>query len=517
MRIQRVAITILLVTVIILGGLTVNWDNQGISTQTAVSQVDETDLQYLEHANNAFIKLVNSAKPAVVQISTSRRVGAQSRNQPRDRFEDFFRFFPEFPERRQPDDPEEDRGNEGDRDMPNGLGSGVIVSSSGYILTNNHVIQEADDITVTLSDGREFDAEVVGTDSGAQGTDLAVLKINAEKLSSLEFGDSDQLQVGEWVVAIGSPLGLDQTVTRGIVSAKGRSTDDIRIASYADFIQTDASINRGNSGGALINIRGQLVGINTAIATGGGLSYGNIGIGFAIPSKLVQRVMTQLIEKGEVERGWLGVMIQDVDHNLAEKLEFDKPQGALITMVGKNSPAEKGGMRHGDVVLEFDGVQIRDRDHLRYVVASAGIDSTVNVKVIRQGQKRDLKIKLAKRTEEAITTLSNRLVPPGEDADQEVFSGIQVQNLTSELAKRYNHQDQKGVIVVKVKQRSAASKAGIREGDLIQEIDWEKVESLADYRRRLDQLKDESKVTLYVRHESGNPEFITINVEQNED
>ncbi|MFP6719943.1 MAG: Do family serine endopeptidase, partial [Candidatus Poribacteria bacterium] len=446
--------------------------------------------------------------------STSRRVGRQSRNRSRDRFEDFFRFFPEFPERRQPNDPEEDEDN---RDMPSGLGSGVIASSSGYILTNNHVIQEADDIKVTLSDGREFDAEVVGTDSGSQGTDLAVLKINADKLSSLEFGDSDQLQVGEWVVAIGSPLGLDQTVTRGIVSAKGRSTDDIRIASYADFIQTDASINRGNSGGALINIRGQLVGINTAIATGGGLSYGNIGIGFAIPSKLVQRVMTQLIEKGEVERGWLGVMIQDVDHNLSEKLEFDSPHGALITMVGKNSPAEKGGMRHGDVVLEFNGVQIRDRDHLRYVVASTGIDSTVPVKVIRQGKKRNLKIKLAKRTEEAIATLSNRVAPPSEDADQEVFSGIQVQNLTSEMAKRYNHQDQKGVIVIKVKQRTAAARAGIQEGDLIQEIDWEKVENLDDYRKRLDQLKDESKVTLYIRHESGNPEFITINVEQNED
>ena len=514
MEIKKVAITILLVTVIILGGITVDWDNQKISSQTAVSQVDEIDLQYLERANNAFIKLVKSAKPAVVQISTSRRVGRQSRNRSRDRFEDFFRFFPEFPERRQPNDPEEDEDN---RDMPSGLGSGVIASSSGYILTNNHVIQEADDIKVTLSDGREFDAEVVGTDSGSQGTDLAVLKINADKLSSLEFGDSDQLQVGEWVVAIGSPLGLDQTVTRGIVSAKGRSTDDIRIASYADFIQTDASINRGNSGGALINIRGQLVGINTAIATGGGLSYGNIGIGFAIPSKLVQRVMTQLIEKGEVERGWLGVMIQDVDHNLSEKLEFDSPHGALITMVGKNSPAEKGGMRHGDVVLEFNGVQIRDRDHLRYVVASAGIDSTVPVKVIRQGKKRNLKIKLAKRTEEAIATLSNRVAPPSEDADQEVFSGIQVQNLTSEMAKRYNHQDQKGVIVIKVKQRTAAARAGIQEGDLIQEIDWEKVENLDDYRKRLDQLKDESKVTLYIRHESGNPEFITINVEQNED
>ena len=514
MEIKKVAITILLVTVIILGGITVDWDNQKISSQTAVSQVDEIDLQYLERANNAFIKLVKSAKPAVVQISTSRRVGRQSRNRSRDRFEDFFRFFPEFPERRQPNDPEEDEDN---RDMPSGLGSGVIASSSGYILTNNHVIQEADDIKVTLSDGREFDAEVVGTDSGSQGTDLAVLKINADKLSSLEFGDSDQLQVGEWVVAIGSPLGLDQTVTRGIVSAKGRSTDDIRIASYADFIQTDASINRGNSGGALINIRGQLVGINTAIATGGGLSYGNIGIGFAIPSKLVQRVMTQLIEKGEVERGWLGVMIQDVDHNLSEKLEFDSPHGALITMVGKNSPAEKGGMRHGDVVLEFNGVQIRDRDHLRYVVAATGIDSTVPVKVIRQGKKRNLKIKLAKRTEEAIATLSNRVAPPSEDADQEVFSGIQVQNLTSEMAKRYNHQDQKGVIVIKVKQRTAAARAGIQEGDLIQEIDWEKVENLDDYRKRLDQLKDESKVTLYIRHESGNPEFITINVEQNED
>ena len=514
MEIKKVAITILLVTVIILGGITVDWDNQKISSQTAVSQVDEIDLQYLERTNNAFIKLVKSAKPAVVQISTSRRVGRQSRNRSRDRFEDFFRFFPEFPERRQPNDPEEDEDN---RDMPSGLGSGVIASSSGYILTNNHVIQEADDIKVTLSDGREFDAEVVGTDSGSQGTDLAVLKINADKLSSLEFGDSDQLQVGEWVVAIGSPLGLDQTVTRGIVSAKGRSTDDIRIASYADFIQTDASINRGNSGGALINIRGQLVGINTAIATGGGLSYGNIGIGFAIPSKLVQRVMTQLIEKGEVERGWLGVMIQDVDHNLSEKLEFDSPHGALITMVGKNSPAEKGGMRHGDVVLEFNGVQIRDRDHLRYVVAATGIDSTVPVKVIRQGKKRNLKIKLAKRTEEAIATLSNRVAPPSEDADQEVFSGIQVQNLTSEMAKRYNHQDQKGVIVIKVKQRTAAARAGIQEGDLIQEIDWEKVENLDDYRKRLDQLKDESKVTLYIRHESGNPEFITINVEQNED
>ena len=514
MEIKKVAITILLVTVIILGGITVDWDNQKISSQTAVSQVDEIDLQYLERANNAFIKLIKSAKPAVVQISTSRRVGRQSRNRSRDRFEDFFRFFPEFPERRQPNDPEEDEDN---RDMPSGLGSGVIASSSGYILTNNHVIQEADDIKVTLSDGREFDAEVVGTDSGSQGTDLAVLKINADKLSSLEFGDSDQLQVGEWVVAIGSPLGLDQTVTRGIVSAKGRSTDDIRIASYADFIQTDASINRGNSGGALINIRGQLVGINTAIATGGGLSYGNIGIGFAIPSKLVQRVMTQLIEKGEVERGWLGVMIQDVDHNLSEKLEFDSPHGALITMVGKNSPAEKGGMRHGDVVLEFNGVQIRDRDHLRYVVASTGIDSTVPVKVIRQGKKRNLKITLAKRTEEAIATLSNRVAPPSEDADQEVFSGIQVQNLTSEMAKRYNHQDQKGVIVIKVKQRTAAARAGIQEGDLIQEIDWEKVENLDDYRKRLDQLKDESKVTLYIRHESGNPEFITINVEQNED
>jgi serine protease Do len=247
------------------------------------------------------------------------------------------------------------------------------------------------------------------------------------------------------------------------------------------------------------------------------LSYGNIGIGFAIPSKLVQRVMTQLIEKGEVERGWLGVMIQDVDHNLSEKLEFDSPHGALITMVGKNSPAEKGGMRHGDVVLEFNGVQIRDRDHLRYVVASTGIDSTVPVKVIRQGKKRNLKIKLAKRTEEAIATLSNRVAPPSEDADQEVFSGIQVQNLTSEMAKRYNHQDQKGVIVIKVKQRTAAARAGIQEGDLIQEIDWEKVENLDDYRKRLDQLKDESKVTLYIRHESGNPEFITINVEQNED
>ena len=317
-----------------------------------------------------------------------------------------------------------------------GIGSGVIISEDGYILTNNHVIEGADEITVTLSNEREYKAELVGRDAGGTrvgGTDLAVLKIEAEGLPKLAFGDSDALEVGEWVVAIGNPLNFSQTVTRGIVSAKGRT--GFSSIKYGDFIQTDAPINRGNSGGALINIRGELVGINTVIATGG-FSMGNIGLGFAVPSKIAQQVLPQLIEKGKVERAWLGIRMQSVDSALAEKLNFEAPRGAHVVAVGKDSPAERAGIQEEDVIVEFDGEMIQNSSHLMHVVAASHVGKSVEMVVLRDdGKEKRLSVKLEKRTEEAITRLNEER----EGRQQEAFAGLSVQDLTPAIAERYGY------------------------------------------------------------------------------
>ena len=250
---------------------------------------------------------------------------------------------------------------------------------------------------------------------------------------------------GQWLIAIGSPFRLAQTVTRGMVSAKGRSLGNMDIVEYADFIQTDAAINRGNSGGALINIRGELIGINTAIATGGGFSQGNVGVGFAIPSNLAKRIMTQLIEKGEVERGWLGVALQGIDYDLAEKLKLEEPRGALIREVYKGMPAEKAGIRRRDVIVEFDNIAIRDSNHLMHVVAAAGVGKTVEVTVIRNGKEKVLRVKLEKRTQEVLTRLSGKGGSVVPDADNTAaFASIQAQDLTDELAARYGYEGETG-------------------------------------------------------------------------
>ena len=305
------------------------------------------------------------------------------------------------------------------------------------------------------------------------------------------------------MIAIGSPFKLAQTVTRGMVSAKGRSPDDMdnmKIVEYADFIQTDAAINRGNSGGALINIRGELIGINTAIATGGGLSYGNVGVGFAIPSNLAKQIMTQLIEKGEVERGWLGVSLQPIDYSLAEKLKLEEPRGALIGEAYKGTPAHKAGIRRGDVIVEFDQVAIRDSNHLMHVVAATGAGKTVEVKVIRKGTEKVLEVKLEKRTQEVLTRLrgrGERFVPDEEEAG--AFADIHVQDLTDELAARYRYEGETGVIVAAVDQRSTAARAGISVGTLIQEIEGVEISDLKDYREQIRAVKAKSKILLYVR------------------
>ncbi len=514
-------IVALVVIAIIAFGITIGMDNHHpFTVQTAVSQAatgqaSDEDFKYLERINRAFIEIVNRAKPAVVQITTTKRVSMSGNKSPFDFFgdDDFFHYWFGVPRDRQ--QPQERGGkDEEPRNVPGGLGSGVIVSKDGYILTNNHVIEGADDITVILPNGRDYKAKVVGRDSGEQGTDLAILKIDGKDLPVLPFGDSDALEVGEWVIAIGSPFGLAQTATRGMVSAKGRSNSDLNVVDYADFIQTDAAINRGNSGGALINIRGELIGINTAIATGGGFSQGNVGVGFAIPSNLAKRVMKDLIEKGEVERGWLGVSIQPINYDLAEKLKLGEPHGALISDVGPDTPAQKAGIQRGDVVVEFNHTPIRDMNHLRYVVASTEIGKTVDVKILRKGQEKGLKVKLVKKTNQTIAQSGLRSGPqrfvPGNEGG-EVFGGLHVQDLTPELAERYKYQPgETGVIVVDVDGPSPAASAGINAGDLIQEVEFTEVANVNEYSQQLKAVKDKSKVTLYVRNPNGGGRYVTL-------
>jgi serine protease Do len=508
-------ISLVVIALIIAVGVTVNTENPTFTPQTAIGQTSDSfnqDFEYLERANRAFIEVVNRAKPAVVQITTTRLV--PTRQNSSDFFgDDWFDFWFDPRERREQRD--SDEREEEKREVPGGLGSGVIVSENGYILTNNHVIEGAAGIMVVLPNGREYEAKVVGKDAGRQGTDLAVLKIDGKNLPVLPIGNSEELQIGEWVIAIGSPFKLAQTVTRGMVSAKGRSPDDMnnmKIVEYADFIQTDAAINRGNSGGALINIRGELIGINTAIATGGGFSQGNVGVGFAIPSNLAKRIMTQLIEKGEVERGWLGVSLQLIDYDLAEKLKLEEPRGALIREAYKGTPAHKAGIRRGDVIVEFDKVIIRDSNHLMHVVAARGVGETVEVKVIRKGTEKVLEVKLEKRTQEVLARLGGtqrRFIPDEEDVG--AFAGIQVQDLTNELAAQYGYEGESGVIVAAVERRSVAARAQINVGTLIQEIEGMEISNLKDYLEQIKVVKDQAKILLYVRQPNNRgAAFVTL-------
>jgi serine protease Do len=502
-------ISLVVIALIIAVGVTVNTENPTFTPQTAIGQTSDNfnqDFEYLERANRAFIEVVNRAKPAVVQVTTTRL--ASTRQGPSDFFDDdLFEFWFGPRERREPQNQDEPEEKE---EVPGGLGSGVIVSEDGYILTNNHVIEGAEGIEVVLSNGRKYQAKVVGKDAGRQGTDLAVLKIDGKNLPVLPIGNSEELQIGEWVIAIGSPFRLAQTVTRGMVSAKGRSLGNMDIVEYADFIQTDAAINRGNSGGALINIRGELIGINTAIATGGGGN--NVGVGFAIPSQLAKRIMDELIEKGEVERGWLGVSLQSINHDLAEKLKLGEPQGALVGAVGADMPAAKGGVRRGDVILEFDNVRIRDVKHLRDVVASTEVGRTVEVKVIRKGKEQVLKIELEKRTQAVVDALTQRPTPfVSDEENAHAFTGLHVRDLTNEWTARYGFEDEKGVLVVSVEPRSAAAEAGMRRGDLIQEIEDTEIANVSEYQKRIREVKDENLILLVIRRSAtGAPQFITL-------
>jgi len=362
-----------------------------------------------------------------------------------------------------------------------GVGSGFVISSDGYILTNNHVVDDANQIKIKLADGKEYDAKVVGRDPK---TDLALLKAEGvSSLHALQLGDSDSLKVGNWVVAVGSPFGLDQTVTAGIVSAKGRV---IGSGPYDNFIQTDASINPGNSGGPLLNMAGEVVGINTAIFSQSG---GNVGIGFAIPVNMAKEIAPQLKEKGHVTRGWLGVGIQTITPELAKSFGFTDEKGALVSQVVKGGPADKAGIEAGDVIVEFDGKMVADSTGLPRMVASVPVGNTVSVKALRAGSVIDREVKISEMDQkEEVANVSNRKP-----------LGMSVQNITPEIAKGLGLKSETGVVVARVAPGSPAAKADIRSGDVIQQVNKKPVKDVDDFKQKIESAKDQEAILLLIQ------------------
>jgi serine protease Do len=353
------------------------------------------------------------------------------------------------------------------------------MSSDGYILTNNHVVEDADQIKVKLANGKEYSGKVMGRDPK---TDLALVKIDgATDLHPLKMGDSDSLKVGNWVVAVGSPFGLEQTVTAGIVSAKGRV---IGSGPYDDFIQTDASINPGNSGGPLINLKGEVVGINTAIIANGR------GIGFAIPINMAKQIAPELRDRGHVTRGWLGVSIQEVTPELAKSFDLKERKGALVAQVFPGSPAEKAGLKQGDIILEFDGKEVADSKELPRIVASTPSGKTVTVKLSRNGKMVDEHVKVGEMEEK---------VEISKAPSSHKSLGITVQNLTPEIAKGLSLQKEAGVVITRVEPGSPAANAGIQTGDVIKEVNRKPVKDVEDFVQNVDKAKDQENILLLVQ------------------
>jgi len=433
--------------------------------------------------SKAFADVAEKAKPAVVTIITDKVISMRQ-------FDDFGFFFQPSPPRQR-------------EFKTNALGSGVIVDSKkGYILTNNHVVDDMDGIRVKLIDKREFDATIIGTDPK---TDLAILQIDAENLDDIRMGDSDELRVGEWVMAVGSPFSenLSHTVTTGIVSAIGRS-NILDSGSYEDFIQTDAAINPGNSGGALLNMDGELIGINTAIATGG-YEKGNRGVGFAIPSSMANRIMSDLIDKGYVTRSWLGVIIQDLDSETADALDIDTRNGALIADVVKDSPAEVAGIQEGDVIIEFNGKSIANTANLKNVVSLSTPESTNRVKVIRDGTPKTVKVTLQELPENPRQFVSRERTTTND-------FGLQLKKINSSLRKQYDiDSDQDGLVVTRIDRNGEAFQKGIREGDLVKRVGTEKVESINAFNRLVEESKSKGTVLMLVKKPSGGSRYFTLN------
>jgi serine protease Do len=427
--------------------------------------------------HNTFAPVVKRVLPAVVNISSSKVVKTPTMNSPE--MNPFFRQFfgDQFGEQQGPRTPS--------REREQSLGSGVIVSPNGYILTNNHVVDGATDVRVTLSDKRDYKARVVGTDPK---TDVAVLKINATDLPSVVIGNSDKVEVGDYALAIGNPFGLGDTVTMGIVSAKGRG--NLGIEDYEDFIQTDAPINPGNSGGALVNERGELIGINTAILS---RSEGNMGIGFAVPVDVAHNVMDQILKNGKVIRAYLGVMSQDVTPDLARAFHDSDVSGALVGAVSPDSPASRAGLMKGDIIQSVNGKPVNDSSQLRMNISLMPPGTSVNVKVLRNGTGHEMTVKLAELPTETAQ------VEKGSSATGNDMDGVSVSNLDGQTAHQLGlPANASGVVVTAVDAASQAAANGLKRGDVIQEVNHQPVHNVAEFQRA-------------VRNNSGDETLLLVN------
>ena len=436
------------------------------------------DLEALRRIGQGFSQVVEEVSPSVVNVRVSKEVKASRQpfgGSPFEFFGDspFGQFF-EMPE--------------GGDYLERGSGSGVIVSADGYILTNSHVISGVDEITVVMADGEQYDAEVVGSDPQS---DVAVIKVDAKDLPAAKLGDSDAIEVGEWVLAVGNPFELQNTVTAGIISARGRSgISPMSTSSYEDFIQTDAAINPGNSGGPLVNLDGEVIGINTAIATRTG---GNIGIGFAIPINMAKQIMEQLIDTGKVTRGWLGVIIQNITPELKDEFGLKTTEGALVGDVDKDGPAKKAGVRRGDVIVEYRGEKVKDINQLRNLVAATEVGTMAEVKVNRDGKLKTLRVKIGE--------LPGREVALGrqDGGGFEGESGFEVANLSPSLRNQLDlPEDQGGVVVTKVDRTSDAYQKGLRKGDVVIEVNRQEISDVGDFNRVMSGVSGGGRVLLVV-------------------
>ena len=456
--------------------------NQNSAEAGQASFAGSSGANVAQQLSDIFANVAEKVNPSVVTIFTETKVQIQQQPFSGSPFEEFFGddFFRQFFQTPRP---------QGDLKRM-GLGSGVIVDANGTILTNNHVVKDADNIKVQLMDGRTFEAKVKGTDPL---TDLAVVTIKAKDLQAIKLGNSDEARVGEWVLAIGSPLNpqLEHTVTAGIISAKGRS--GVGLTRYEDYIQTDAAINPGNSGGAMVNLEGELIGINSAIATQTG---GFMGIGFAIPVNLAKKVMTDIIEKGKVVRGWLGVYIQDINSDLAKALKLNKAKGVIVSKVQKNSPAEKAGLKEEDIILRFNGKEVSNSTELSTWVSSTSPNTTVTLEVLRDGKLKQVKVKLGELNPKA------QQLAKGENSYDNL--GLTVSNITADVAQKYQLDVKSGVVVTSVDPRGLAAAVGIREGDVILKVNRKSIESVKDFDRIVSKVKPGDDILFYLHRKEGN-------------